>query len=121
MRGIPAAHGLKKGLFLAFALTAGLSLTACSQMDSMFGDDSDVAADAPLAADAGAPPTTALLLQTANPGGAPVATITPVTIDAGADTGTAVLLATHDDEVARRCDRRLHVVDGTLVDLTEDP
>ena len=28
MRGIPARQGLKKGLFLAIALTAGLSLTA---------------------------------------------------------------------------------------------
>ena len=32
--------------------------------------------------------------------------------------GTAVLLATHDPEVAARCDRRLHIVDGRLVDLS---
>ena len=40
MRGIPAKHRLKKSLFLAFALTAGLGLAACSDIDSMFGDDS---------------------------------------------------------------------------------
>jgi putative ABC transport system ATP-binding protein len=32
--------------------------------------------------------------------------------------GTAVLLATHDPEVAARCDRRLHIVDGRVVDLS---
>jgi hypothetical protein len=95
MRGIPAKRGLKKGLFLAFALTAGLSLAACSDMDSLFGDDSGgmAASDAPSAADAGAPPTAgagAAVPMPAVSGGAPVATITPVTIDAGADTGTAV-------------------------------
>ena len=31
-----------------------------------------------------------------------------------ADTGTAVLLATHDADVALRCDRRAHLVDGRL-------
>jgi hypothetical protein len=92
MRGISAKHGLKKGLFLAFALTAGLSLAACSDVDSLFGDDSGTtSADTPTAADAGAPPTAAASnALPAAPGGAPVATITPVTIDAGADTGTAV-------------------------------
>ena len=93
MRGIPASQGLKKGLVLAFALTAGLSLAACSDIDNMFGGESDMAAsDAPSAADAGAPPSAAAPLATAPaaPGGAPVATITPVTIDAGPDTGTAV-------------------------------
>jgi hypothetical protein len=96
MRGIPAKRGLKKGLFLAFALTAGLSLAACSDVDSLFGDDSGgmAASDAPTAAgDAGAPPTAGAGAAVAMPtvaGGAPVATITPVTIDAGADTGTAV-------------------------------
>jgi hypothetical protein len=92
MRGISAKHGLKKGLFLAFALTAGLSLAACSDVDSLFGDDSGTtSADTPTAADAGAPPTAAASnALAAAPGGAPVATITPVTIDAGADTGTAV-------------------------------
>ncbi|MEP7036038.1 MAG: ATP-binding cassette domain-containing protein [Dermatophilaceae bacterium] len=33
---------------------------------------------------------------------------------AAADRGAAVLLATHDAKVAARCDRRLHVVDGSL-------
>ncbi|HEU0096341.1 MAG TPA: hypothetical protein VFQ52_07785 [Rhizomicrobium sp.] len=93
MRGLPARQGLKKGLVLAFAVTAGLSLAACSDVDAMFGDDSGgmSASDAPTAGDTGAPPTaTAYAPAAVVPGGAPVATITPVTIDAGADTGTAV-------------------------------
>jgi hypothetical protein len=95
MRGIPATHGLKKGLFLAFALTAALGLAACSDLDSLFGGDSGdmTASDAPTAGgDAGAPPTAAAapVAMAPSSGGAPVATITPVTIDAGADTGTAV-------------------------------
>jgi hypothetical protein len=92
MRGIPARQRLKKGLFLAFALTAGLSLAACADIDSMFGGESDMSAsDAPTAADAGAPPTAAAPVAAAVvPGAAPVATITPVNIDAGPDTGTAV-------------------------------
>ena len=93
MRGLPARQGLKKGLILAFAVTAGLSLAACSDIDSMFGDDSGgmSASDAPTAGDT-APPTAAAYVPpaAAAPGGAPVATITPVTIDAGPDTGTAV-------------------------------
>jgi hypothetical protein len=89
MRGIAASNGLKKGLVLAFALTAGLSLAACSDVDSMFGGDDS--AEAPVA-DAGAPPTAAAPMAAApvSAGGAPVATITPVTIDNGPDTGTAV-------------------------------
>jgi len=92
MRGIPATHGLKRGLFLAFALTAGLGLAACSDLDSLFGGDSGdmTASDAPTAGNAGAPPTAAPVAMAPSSGGAPVATITPVTIDAGADTGTAV-------------------------------
>jgi len=95
MRGIPATHGLKRGLFLAFALTAGLGLAACSDVDSQFGGDSGdmTASDAPSAGgDAGAPPTAAAppVAMAPSSGGAPVATITPVTIEAGADTGTAV-------------------------------
>jgi TolA-binding protein len=95
MRGIPAQHGLKRGLFLAFALAAGLSLGACTDIDNMFGggDDTEMAEPPPSAAppDAGAPPTAgsvAGLPTTA--GAAPVATITPVTIESGPDTGTAV-------------------------------
>ena len=38
-------------------------------------------------------------------------------IFAAADQGTAVLLATHDAQVAARCHRRLHVVDGALTNL----
>jgi len=93
MRGIPAKHGLKRSLFLAFALTAGLGLAACSDVDSLFGGDSGdmTASDAPTAGDAGAPPTAAApAAMPASSGGAPVATITPVTIDEGPDTGTAV-------------------------------
>jgi len=94
MRGIPAQHGLKRGLFLAFALAAGLSLSACSDIDNLFGgDDTEMAEPPPSAAppDAGAPPTAgpAVPLPVAA-GAAPVATITPVTIEGGADTGTAV-------------------------------
>jgi TolA-binding protein len=94
MRGIPAQHGLKKGLFLAFALAAGLSLGACSDIDNLFGgDETEMAEPAPSAAppDAGAPPTAgpAVPLPT-TAGAAPVATITPVTIESGPDTGTAV-------------------------------
>jgi hypothetical protein len=93
MRGLPASHGLKRGLFLAFALTAGLSLAACSEVDSLFGDDSGgmSASDAPSAADAGAPPPSASAAPLSSaPGAAPVATITPVSITSGPDTGTAV-------------------------------
>ncbi len=95
MRGIPAKQGLKKGLFLAFALTAGLGLTACSDIDNMFGGDDAymAAADAPTASDAGAPPTAGYGAPAAMPAGsgsALVATITPVNIEAGSDTGTAV-------------------------------
>jgi len=93
MRGIPVNQGLKKGLFLAFALTAGLGLAACSDIDSMFGgdDSADMAAAAPSASDTGAPPTAAApALAPASSGSALVATISPVTIDAGSDTGTGV-------------------------------
>jgi hypothetical protein len=90
MRGIPARHGLKKGLFLAFSLAAGLSLAACSDIDSMFGGDAEMTDDAlATAPDAGAPPSAAPISQPVS-GGAPVATIMPVTIEGGADTGTAV-------------------------------
>jgi hypothetical protein len=85
---------LKQGLFLAFALTAGLSLTACSDIDSLFGDDSATADTAPPDAGASAfpPGTTAPMTPAPVTGGgiAPVATITPVAIDPGSDTGTAV-------------------------------
>ncbi|HET7084307.1 MAG TPA: hypothetical protein VFI23_06025 [Rhizomicrobium sp.] len=96
MRGIPARHRLQKGLFLAFALTAGLSLAACSDIDSLFGGDEEASTEAaPSAEGAGAPPSaapvaSAPLAQPLSSGAAPVATITPVTIDAGPDTGTAV-------------------------------
>ena len=95
MRGIPAQHGLKKGLFLAFALAAGLSLGACTDLDNMFGgDDTEMAEPPPTAAapDASAPPTAGPVaaVPTTTAGAAPVATITPVTIESGPDTGTAV-------------------------------
>jgi hypothetical protein len=93
MRGISARHGLGKGLFLAFAVAAGLSLAACSDVDSMFGDDSGgmSASDAPSAAGGGAPPTASAPMASAGVGGgALTATITPVSIDPGSDTGTAV-------------------------------
>ena len=102
MRGFPAKTRLKTGLFLAFAMSAGLSLAACSDIDSMFGDSnedmsaSDAAAptagstgNAPPAAVFAAPAPTAAPVATAA-GGVPVATITPVPIEQGPDTGTAV-------------------------------
>src|ERR1700712_5162611 len=79
MRGLSSKQGLKKSLFLAFALTAGLSLAACSDLDAMLGDDTttgDMAAsDAPTAGSGF--PATAAPVSTAVAGGAPVATITP--------------------------------------------
>jgi hypothetical protein len=91
MRGIPASNGLKKGLVLAFALAAAMSLGACSTIDEMFGGE-ETAAEAPPSAEAAAPPTAAAPVAAApvTAGGAPVATITPVTIENGPDTGTAV-------------------------------
>jgi hypothetical protein len=95
MRGIPASSGLKKGLVLVFALTAALSLGACSDLDSMFGGDDTTAAEAPPTADNGAPPTAAAPLAApmavpVTAGAAPVATITPVSVENGPDTGTGV-------------------------------
>jgi hypothetical protein len=92
MRGIPASNGLKKGLVLAFALTAALSLGACSDIDSMFGGDDTAAAEAPpTAADTAAPPSAAApMAAPVTAGAAPVATITPVSVENGPDTGTAV-------------------------------
>jgi hypothetical protein len=92
MRGIPASNGLKKGLVVGFALTAVLSLAACSDIDDMFGGDETTAAEA-APPDAGTPPTTMAAPVTSAPltaNAAPVATITPVTIENGPDTGTAV-------------------------------
>ncbi len=95
MRGIPSKQGLKKGLFLAIALSAGLGLAACSDLDSMLGDDTSgdmAASDAPSAGSDTAAPVAAAQMAppAAVPGGAPVVTITPVNIEAGPDTGTAV-------------------------------
>jgi hypothetical protein len=121
MRGIPAQHGLKKGLFLAFALVAGLGLSACSDIDSLFGGDEEVAAEPPSAApDAGAPPTAAAPVGTmpVATGAAPVATITPVSITSGPDTGTAVnkTIQSLRAQVAG-LQQRLGSNSGRLVDL----
>jgi hypothetical protein len=100
MRGFSATERLKKGLFLAFALTATLGLAACSDIDDLLGDSEPAAqADegAP-SADSAAPTAGSALPGTAAPmamapvagGLAPVASITPVVIDPGSDTGTAV-------------------------------
>ncbi|HEX3756815.1 MAG TPA: hypothetical protein VHV26_17230 [Rhizomicrobium sp.] len=114
MRGL-TKKGLTKGLFLAFALTGALALSACSDIDdALFGpDDTTATAEAGAPPDAGAPPTAGEAAPTANaaptagsalPGEAtpptagapayrslaPVASITPVTIEPGPDTGTAV-------------------------------
>ncbi len=96
MRGIPAKRGLKSGLLLACVLTAGLGLTACSDLDNMFDDtNSDISASDAAAPTAGSQSGTAMPAPTAEApplasGGAPVATITPVAIDPGSDTGTQV-------------------------------
>ena len=100
MRGFPAKPGLRRGLFLAFALSASFSVAACSDIgtsiDSLFGDDTS-AADAGPPPDAGFPPPSASAAPTAGApiaavagGLAPMVTITPVAITPGADTGTAV-------------------------------
>ena len=92
MRGFQPTSRLTLGLALAVALT---SLAACSDIDSMFGDDnSDMSAsDAAAPTTAGANGTDLAApapVAASNPGGVPVATITPVTIEGGADTGTQV-------------------------------
>lgn len=98
MRGLIGKPRLKQGLFLSCALTLSLGLTACSDIgssiDSLFGDDQMVEADA-FPPDAGAPPAPAPVAAAPAPapavaGGVSVATIMPVTISPGADTGTAV-------------------------------
>ena len=73
MRGFPVQPRLKRGLFLAFALTAGLGLTACSDIDNLFGDEGDATADAGPPPDAGGFPAVA----------APVASAAPVTTGGG--------------------------------------
>ena len=95
MRGIPAKRGLKSGLLLACVLSAGLGLTACTDIDNMFDDGSSdmAAADAaPVAANTPAMPAPSADLPPPSAGGgiAPVATITPITIESGPDTGTQV-------------------------------
>ena len=115
MTGFAAKSRLKAGLFLACLMTASVSLAACSDIDSLFGGDSEdiSAADAPAptaGSDQTAQAQASFLPQPAQaqanflpqapqapggvqplaPGAVPVATITPVTIEGGPDTGTAV-------------------------------
>jgi len=97
MSGHPANQRLKSGLFLACMLTVSLGLTACSDIDEMFGTSgSEMAATAPQApgaqgtAAAGAATTPPTAEAPAAASNALVATITPVTIEQGPDTGTAV-------------------------------
>jgi hypothetical protein len=95
MRGFPVKTRLKRSLVLAFALTTGLGLTACSDIDNMFGDEGDASADVGPPPDAGGFPAggapVASNAPTTSGGGlAPSVTITPVAIEAGSDTGTAV-------------------------------
>jgi hypothetical protein len=101
MRGLSGKPGLKQSLLLGFALTASLSLAACSDVgssiDSLFGGDDDQTAaadafppDANAAAATPAPATASAPAPVATASGVPIATITPVTIEPGADTGTAV-------------------------------
>jgi hypothetical protein len=94
MTGIPAQQRLKKGLFLAISLTGALVLSACSDIDNMFGDDEATMSGQVAPADAGAPPTasapTAYAPTAGASGAGTMAIITPVTIEPGSDTGTAV-------------------------------
>jgi hypothetical protein len=93
MRGFSAKPRLKRSLILAFALTTGLGLTACSDIDNLFGDEGDATADAGPPPDAGGFPAAAPVASNApitSGGLAPAVTITPVAIEAGSDTGTAV-------------------------------
>src|SRR6185437_2284922 len=96
MSGHSASRRLKTGLFLACVLTAGLGLAGCSEIDSMFGDESSdmSASSAPSPAGgpgaAVAPPTAEAAPIAGGSASALVATITPVTIEAGPDTGTGV-------------------------------
>ena len=104
MRGFPATKRLKKSLFLAFALTGALSLSACSDIDdALFGPDENAAAAFPgdnsaPSADSAAPTAGSALPGAGAPvaaapafgGLAPIASLSPVVIEAGADTGTAV-------------------------------
>jgi hypothetical protein len=91
-----AKQGLRPGLLLACVLALGVSLSACSDIDNMFGgDESDMSASAAPAPSAEAPPPTTTPAPTAEApvagsATAPVATITPVTIEPGSDTGTQV-------------------------------
>ena len=81
------------GLALAFALTG---LAACSDIDSLFGDDtsdqsaSDAAAPTAGSATGGTAIEAPIAAAPIASGSAPVATITPVVIDPGSDTGTQV-------------------------------
>lgn len=99
MRGLPAQQRLRKGLFLALSLTGVLVLSACSDIDAMFGDDTATMADQSAAPDgsaqsvaggsaAFAPPVASAPIAAGDVG--LMAPITPVSITPGADTGTAV-------------------------------
>lgn len=90
-----AKQGLRPGLLLACVLALGMSLSACTDLDNMFGgDEGDMAASATPAPAAEAPPTATPAptaeAPTAGSSMAPVATITPITIEPGPDTGTQV-------------------------------
>ena len=53
MRAIQAQQRLKKSLFLAISLTGALMLSACADIDNMFGDDEATLAGQGAAPDAG--------------------------------------------------------------------
>ncbi|HEX4302602.1 MAG TPA: hypothetical protein VHZ78_07405 [Rhizomicrobium sp.] len=102
MRGI-AAVGRKSRLVSVLALTAGLGLAGCSDLDSaLFTDDSSGSTGPAPTASAdqfppggGTPGTMPGAMSPASGGGpstgsAPVVTITPVPIEPGSNTGTAV-------------------------------
>lgn len=101
MRGILAADSrIKSRLFGALALTAGLGLAGCSDIDNaLFGEGTDNGGAPAASADQfppgnvpppGTPGTLPPAPATAATGSAPVVAITPVTIEPGSNTGTAV-------------------------------
>jgi len=103
MKGNPAA-GRKSRLVSVLALSVGLGLAGCSDLDnSMFGEPDDSGSVPTASADQSAAPTATpgsmpgTLPPSSGGGGAapgggsaPVVAITPVPIEAGSNTGTAV-------------------------------
>ena len=96
MRGIRATGtGRKSRLVSVLALTAGLGLAGCSDIDNaLFGEQPEAAAPAadqiPSSAPAPGTPGTMPGAPAASSGPAPTVAITPVPIEPGSNTGTPV-------------------------------